>query len=170
MRQNQTRRPGEAIFTGFLALASFGLLLKAYGISGFEALSSAGALPMGAAGVMSVTAGMIAWRAFRATPDPTQSIAKDILPGFVLITIFAITAYAFLLKPVGFLLTSFIFLAVLIKVLSKRAWFFCLWVSAANVILIYLVFRILFSVLMPEGLVPERDIIAAIGRFLAGGR
>ncbi len=170
MREGQRKRPGEALFMAFLALASFGLLLKAYGIAGFESMSSPGALPMAAAGVMTATALVIAWQTFRAAPDPTETLREHILPVSVIIAIIAITAYAFLLQPLGFLITSFLFLFVLIKALSGRGLFFCAWVSAANVLLIYLVFRIIFTVLMPEGVVPERDILAWIGRLFSGAK
>jgi putative tricarboxylic transport membrane protein len=170
MRVAPQRRPGEAVFMVFLSVASLGLLIKAYGIAGLESLSSPGALPMAAAGVMTITAAIIAYQSFRAQPDLTESLRVHILPASVIVAIIAITAFAFLLQPLGFLITSFLFLFVLIKVLSGRSLFFCAWVSAANVLLIYLVFRIVFTVLMPEGIVPEREIIAAIGRLLTGGR
>lgn len=170
MRVAPQRRPGEAVFMVFLALASLGLLIKAYGIAGFESLSSPGALPMAAAGIMTLAASVIAYQSFKAHPSATESLRVHILPASVIVAIIAITAYAFLLQPLGFLLTSFLFLFLLIKVLSGRSLFFCAWVSAANVLLIYLVFRIIFTVLMPEGIVPEREIIAAISRLFTGGR
>lgn len=170
MRDVPHRRPGEAVFMLFLALASFGLLIKAYGIAGFEALSSPGALPMAAAGVMTITASVIAFQSFRAQPSVTESLRVHIFPVSVIVAIVAITAFAFLLRPLGFLLTSFLFLFVLIKAFSGRSLFFCAWVSAVNVLLIYLVFRIIFTVLMPEGIVPEREILAAIGRMFTMGR
>jgi hypothetical protein len=153
-----------------LCLASFGLLAKAYGISGFESLSSPGALPMAAAGTMAATSLIIAVKTWRAPAVGGETIATHILPGAVVAGIAAVTAYAFMLVPIGFLLTSFLFLLVLIRVLSRRSLFFCAWVAAANVLLIYLVFRIIFTVLMPEGIVPEREILAWLGRLLSGGR
>ncbi|MCZ8181691.1 MAG: tripartite tricarboxylate transporter TctB family protein [Beijerinckiaceae bacterium] len=170
MREGQTRRPGEAVFVAFLALASLGLLVKAYGIAGFEALSSPGALPMAASAVMLVSAVIIIRQTMQAPAIKTETIREHILPPAVVAAIIAITAYAFLLEPLGFLITSFLFLAVLIRVLSGRSLFFCVWSSAACVLLIYVVFRIVFSVLMPEGIVPEREILARIGRLFSGAR
>jgi putative tricarboxylic transport membrane protein len=170
MRVAPQRRPGEAVFMFLLALGSLALLVKAYGIAGFESLSSPGAVPMAASGVMTLTAAIIAFQSFRAHPNAAESLRVHILPASVIVAIIAITAYALLLQPLGFLLTSFVFLFVLIKVLSGRSLFFCAWVSAANVLLIYLIFRIIFTVLMPEGIVPEREIIAGISRLFTGGR
>ncbi|MCZ8376993.1 MAG: tripartite tricarboxylate transporter TctB family protein [Beijerinckiaceae bacterium] len=170
MREGQTRRPGEALFVGFLTLASLGLLIKAYGIAGFEALSSPGALPMAATAVMLLSALIILRQTIKAPAIRTETIREHILPAAVVVAMVAITAYAFLLEPLGFLITSFLFLAVLIRVLSGRSLFFCVWSSAACVLLIYVVFRIVFSVLMPEGIVPEREILAWLGRLFGGGR
>jgi putative tricarboxylic transport membrane protein len=170
MREGHQRRPGEAAFMLLLSLASIGLLLKAYGIAGFESLSSPGALPMAAAGTMTAASLVILWKTWRAPRRSGETLAKDVFPFPVVATIAAIAAYAVLLRPLGFILTSFLFLAGLIKVLSGRSLLFCVWVSAASVILIYLVFRIVFTVLMPEGVIPEREILAWIGRLFAGAR
>ena len=81
-----------------------------------------------------------------------------------------IAAYAVLLRPLGFLPTSFLFLLIMTKALSGRSWFFCLWTSVVTLAAIYLVFRIVFAVLMPEGIVPEGQIIAWFRKLLSGGR
>ncbi len=54
------RRPGELVFNIAVMLASFGLLYSAYGISGFEALSAPGAVPMATTAIMAVCA-IIIW-------------------------------------------------------------------------------------------------------------
>ena len=169
MTEHSTRRPGEALFALFIAGLSLFLLWSAYGISGFEALSGPGAVPMAAAATMLITAGIVLVQTLRATPAAGESIRSEILPGPVVVTILMVALYAALLQPLGFLPTSLLFLLVLIRILSGRSVIFCAGVSALSVLLIYLVFRIVFGVLMPEGIVPERDILAAIGR-LAGGR
>ena len=52
MQTTPTRRPGELVFNLFLFLASLFLFYSAYGISGFEALSSPGMVPMATTAVM----------------------------------------------------------------------------------------------------------------------
>ena len=54
MEPTPPRRPGELAFALFLAAASTGLLWSAYGIAGFEALSSPGAVPMATTAIMVV--------------------------------------------------------------------------------------------------------------------
>lgn len=170
MQDGQVRRPGEGIFAILVAIFSLFLLWKAYEIDGFSALSSAGALPMGAAAVMVITSLTIAWNTLKSPKSPTETVARDILPFDVWIGIVLIIAYAVLLVPLGFLPTSFLFLMLLTKALSGRSWFFCSWTSAASLIVIYLVFRIIFQVIMPEGIVPEGRIITWFGQIFAGAK
>lgn len=169
MTNEPVRRPGEALFALFLVACSLFLLYTAYGIVGFEALSSPGALPMAASATMLVTALIVAAQTFRAAPAEGETARRDIVPMPVLVTMAMVALYAFLLKPLGFLPTSFLFLSVLIGLLGRRSLLFCMGVAALSVMVIYLIFRIVFGVLMPEGIVPEREILAALGR-LVGGR
>jgi putative tricarboxylic transport membrane protein len=170
MNSARVRRPGEAAFAVILAIFSAFLLWTAYNISGFEALSSPGALPMAAAGTMFVCAAMIAVQTLRSKAATDESLTRDIVPMPIILTIVMVGAYALLLQPLGFLPTSFLFVTILIRVLGRQSLAFCAAVSAVSILLIYLVFRIIFNVIMPEGIVPEREILAAIGRLFAGGK
>jgi putative tricarboxylic transport membrane protein len=168
MSNEPVRRPGEALFALFLVACSLFLLSTAYGISGFEALSSPGALPMAASATMLVTALAVAVQTLRAAPARGETARRDIVPVPVLVTMAMVALYALLLKPLGFLPTSFLFLAILIKLLSRRGVLFSAGIAIACVAIVYLVFRIVFGVLMPEGIVPEREILAAFGRMIGG--
>jgi len=170
MQDGHVRRPGEGVFAILLTVLSLFLLWKAYEIDGFSALSSSGALPMGAAAIMVLSAAIIAMKTLKSPKSTTETMARDILPADVWIGMALITGYALLLVPLGFLPTSFLFLFLMIKRLSGRSLLFCLWTSAVSLFVIYLVFRIVFSVIMPEGIVPEGRIIAVIGKFLSGGQ
>lgn len=170
MREGHIRRPGEAVFSLILAAASIGLLIKAYGIAGFENLSSAGAMPMGAATVMAVSSIIIAWQTWASPKADDETLSKNIMPPPLWIGMILITAYALLLVPLGFLPTSFLFLAVMIRALSGRSVFFCTWVSIVSLAVIYAIFRVIFTVIMPEGIVPESQILAWFGKLVAGGK
>ena len=162
MQDQQPRRPGEAAFAIFIAVASLFLLYSAYGISGFEALSAPGAIPMATTLAMVITSGIVLFRTLRQRPDPAASFSRDILPLNVVFTIGLLTAYALLLKPLGFLPTSALFLIASIKLLSHRSWVFSIGIGLFSLVLIYLVFRIVFTVLMPTGIVPEGEMLAWI--------
>lgn len=160
MEPTPKRRPGEVAFTLAMLLASLGLLYSAFGIAGFEALSSPGAVPMATTAIMVVSAALVLRESLRKVPDGAARFSREILPVSVVVTIAMIAAYAVLLRPLGFLPTSILFLVVMVRFLSRRSWAFCLAVSVGTVALIWTVFRLIFSVLMPQGIVPE-------GRFVA---
>ncbi|MBK9080701.1 MAG: tripartite tricarboxylate transporter TctB family protein [Rhizobiales bacterium] len=170
MREGHIRRPGEAVFSLLVAAFSLFLLWKAYEIDGFSSLSSSGALPMGAAATMVVSSFVIAWKTVKSEQDKAETFWTNILPRDVWIGVALIVGYAVLLVPLGFLPTSFIFLVAMIKALSGRPMFFCLWTSAVTLASIYIVFRLVFAVLMPEGIVPEGQIIAWFGSLFSGGK
>ena len=58
----------------------------------------------------------------------------------------------------------------LIKLFSARSWGFSISAAAGSVALIYIIFRLVFSVLMPAGIVPEGEILAAIGHLFGAAK
>jgi hypothetical protein len=167
-----TRRPGELIFNCILLAFSLFMLWQAYQISGFSSVSSAGAFPMAMASIMAVTSAIsiIANVKRRAGPEPFKSFKTQILPKAVVVFALLILAYSLLLEPLGFILASFAFLLVASSFLQggniKRA----LLLSTLSIIGVYIVFRLIFQVVLPEGIIPERAIMAAIGDFFSGAR
>ncbi|HBM60058.1 MAG TPA: tripartite tricarboxylate transporter TctB family protein [Citreicella sp.] len=163
------RRPGELLFTVFLVLFSGVLLWNAFGISGFEALSGPGAVPMATAAVMLVSALIVLVRTLPLPRTTDETVMRDILPPLAIVIVLLLVAYGLLLRPLGFLPTSALFLIAAIKILSRRGWGFTVAVSLGSLVLIYLVFRIVFSVLMPAGIVPEGEMLQALRDLLGGG-
>lgn len=118
---------------------------------------------------MVVCAGLILRDTLRKSATTAEKQERDILPLPVIVTILAILAYALALKPLGFLPTSFLFLTGLIGYLRGGSLLRAAIQSLLIVALIYLVFRIVFTVLMPPGIVPEAEIIAWVKSLFAGG-
>lgn len=168
MQDPKARRPGEAVFAIFITLSSIFLLYSAYGISGFEALSAPGAVPMATALAMVITAVIVLVKTLRA-PGSEGSFLAQVLPLNVIIVMGMLIGYAILLKPLGFLPTSALFLIAAIKLLSHRSWVFSIGIGLGSLLGIYLIFRMVFTVLMPAGIVPEGEILAAINGLFAGG-
>lgn len=168
MQTKQPRRPGELLFNLAMVLGSLFLLWSAYGISGFEALSAPGAIPLVATATMAICGFLILRETLGKSSVTAEKIERDILPLPVIVTIVMIVAYALLLKPVGFLPTSFLFLAILIRYLAKCSVLRAVLLSLAIVAGIYLLFRIVFTVLMPPGIVPEAEVIAWVRTLIAG--
>lgn len=165
MQTTPARRPGELIFNLFLFLFSLFLFWSAYGISGFEALSAPGVVPMATSAVMIYSAGAILWEVFRKSPQTGETLTGNIIPQSIVVTIVMVALYALLLQPLGFIPTSVLFLIVMIRYLSRRGWGFCIGVSVGTVAVIYLIFRLIFTVLMPQGIVPEGEILAWLGNL-----
>ncbi|SIO31091.1 tripartite tricarboxylate transporter TctB family protein [Vannielia litorea] len=162
------RRPGELAFAAFLLLASLGLLWSAWGISGFQALSAPGSVPMATTAVMVVTALIVVLKTARLPRITGETFSRDILPPVVLIFAAFLVAFGVALKPLGFLPTAALFLIAAIKILSRRSWPWVLVVSLGSLVLIWLIFRIVFTVLMPAGIVPEAEVIQLFRNLLAG--
>jgi hypothetical protein len=159
---NELRRllPGETAF-GWLTLAfSLFLFYESYKIAGFSSLSSPGGTPLAASGLMIICSVIVIVRNLRSPPAGSASMAEaarrfhdEILPvhpliGYVLV----ILAYMLLLEPLGFNLTSFLFLFVSFYYLHRRGglWL-AVWLSAVSVIIVYILFQLIFQVTLPDG-------------------
>ncbi|MEI4485810.1 tripartite tricarboxylate transporter TctB family protein [Frigidibacter sp. MR17.14] len=153
------RRPGELVFTLLLAAFSGVLLWEAYGISGFEALSSPGVIPMATSAIMLITVLIVLVRTLPLPRVTTETIAKDIFPPAVMIVTLLLVLYSIALEPLGFLPTSAIFMIAAVKILSRRSLLWAVTGSLVTLFIVWFVFRIIFSVLMPAGIVPEAEMI-----------
>ncbi|MBY6046384.1 tripartite tricarboxylate transporter TctB family protein [Vannielia litorea] len=162
------RRPGELGFAIFLLVASLGLLWSAYGISGFEALSAPGTVPMATTAVMVVTALIVVIKTARLPRISSETFSRDILPVVVLVFAAFLVAFGVALEPLGFLPTAALFLIAAIKILARRSWLWTLAVSLCSLALIWLIFRIVFTVLMPAGIVPEAEFIQFFRNLFSG--
>lgn len=163
------RRPGEALFAVLMLAASLFLLWNAYGISGFTSLSGAGSMPMAATALMVLTAGIVLAKTLRLPSAQGQTVRRDILPPVVIMLALMLVTYGLLLRPLGFLPTSALFLIAAIRILGQRSWIFSIAVSLGSLVVIWIVFRIVFTVLMPPGIVPEAAVVQVLRDLFSGG-
>lgn len=166
------RKPGETGFNILLLLISIFLFYKAYQIAGFSALSSPGAIPMAATAVMVISACIIIVKEL-ARPKAEGGMPaffQQILPFTIAVMCGLIILFAVVLQKVGFVLTGLVFLWVAIWFLQKRSPLSAAWVALLCVLIIYVLFRLIFQVILPEGIIPERDIIASIKHLFKGGQ
>lgn len=152
------RRPGEIIFTILLLAGSLFMLWQAYGISKFESITSAGVFPMLATLTLVVTGCVILRDTLRSrlTQDAggrtlARRFAGELVPPAVVAFTAAIAVYMGLLDRLGFVVSSYLFLAFGMRLLGSRRWGLNLLVSALALAAIYLVFRTAFSVVLPAG-------------------
>lgn len=165
--EHRRKRRGEDLFGLIMVVISVGLFWQAYQIAGFSALSSPGAFPMAAAAMMVVGALTVAYGNLRNT---AQRDDTPILPVTVAIFTAMVIVYALLLSPLGFLPASFLFLFAGIRLLHPRGgWLHSGIIAFGALVLIYVIFRLVFQVILPEGIVPEREIISGIGSAFGSG-
>lgn len=165
-----SRRPGELVFTIVMTLGSAALLWNAYGIAGFEALSSPGAIPMATAAVMLISSIVILVKTIGLKKVESETLTKDILPWIVLIMFALLVAFGIALKPLGFIPTAAIFLVLSMKLMARRSWPLTILIALGSLVMIWLIFRIVFTVLLPSGIVPEAEFIQMFrDLFSAGG-
>lgn len=158
MSAPRERKPGEVVFTILLVVVSAFLMWQAFGISGFQSVSSAGMFPMLAGLTMTVTAVVVLvdqLKGAKSTGDRTGSrwatFRSAVLPREVMAGALAVLAYMLLLESLGFLLSSYLFLVLAMRLFGSRRWILNLVVSAASLGIIHLVFRTVFSVVLPKG-------------------
>lgn len=154
MSAPRERKPGEVVFTTALLAASTFLLWKAFGISGFQSVSSAGMFPMLAALTMVVTgclalAGVV--RHTRASTTGWAGLRRDIAPPELVAGAVAVLAYMLLLEFIGFLLASWLFLVLSMRLFGSRRWWLNAVVGTLSLVAIHGVFRTVFSVVLPKG-------------------
>lgn len=168
MHDPSRRLPGERLFSVLMVAASLFLFHAATAISGFSGLAEPGSFPIFVTAVMVVTSVIIAARTFRLPPSLAHGW-KAVFPGFVVFITVLMGFYALALAPVGFLPTSLVFLTLAVWGMMRCPPWQALAVSALVLVLVYVVFRLVFAVMMPEGLVPEREILAYLGAIFGPG-
>lgn len=158
MAGKKTRLPGELTFTVLLLLGSLFLLYQAYGISGFESITSAGMFPMLSALVMAVTAFLAISGVTKAPAEPLvadenlrQSFFRRITPPVFVLFALAVVAFMLLLNKLGFVVSAYLFLVVSMRLLGSVRWLFNLMLSAISLGVVYLIFQTIFSVILPKG-------------------
>ncbi len=150
--------PGETAF-GYLMLAfSLFLLYQTYRIAGFSSISSGGAYPMFAAALMVISSLVIVLRNRRSPKVEAAGPAgewhrfrHEVAPPYPLIGYVGIMVlYMVLMEPLGFNLSSFLFLFGSFAYLYRRGIWLALGLSLGSVAVIYVVFRLVFRVILPE--------------------
>ena len=154
------RLPGELGFCLALLLFSLTALSLSYRISGFSSWSSAGSVPLGASLVMCVSALAVIFRELsKPSPEfepggtPARGFFEKVFPTRHAVFVAVLIAYMALLEPLGFIASSFLYLAAASLVLGERRYAHMIAVNAILLAAVYFVFRTAFSVVLPEGFV-----------------
>jgi hypothetical protein len=151
--QTPDRRPGELVFALLIVVFSAATSWLSYGISGFTGKTTAGVFPMIASAVMMVSSVVILVSATRlpATPKSSNRFLAEILTPRHLIMIGFILAYVMLMPLIGFVASSAVFLFCSFQFLWRKNSFLILTLTGATLAIIYVIFREVFQVVLPQG-------------------
>jgi hypothetical protein len=150
--------PGETAF-GYLMLAfSLFLLYQTYKIAGFSSIDSGGAYPMFAAALMVISSAAVVIRNRRSPKVEASGPAGEwrrfrleVAPPYPLIGyVGIIVLYMLLVLPLGFNVSSFLFLFGSFWYLYRKGIWLAVGLSVGSVVSIHIVFRLVFRVILPE--------------------
>lgn len=170
MEPKRQRLPGEIVFSALMLIISMVLFWNAYRISGFAAKSSPGSFPLAATAVMVIASlvGLARTLAMPATGGGWRAFRHRVIPNIVIVFAGLILLYGIALESIGFVLTSLAFLFAGMVLLYRRGIGPALFWAVVSVIVVYIVFRLVFQVVLPEGIIPERRILADVGALIKG--
>lgn len=148
----RTRKPGELVFNGLTVILSLFLVYQSSLIPGFTSWSSPGFFPVLASLIMLISSIFSFTRICRinAPTLPMISFWRRVLPRQIIIMMVSVVVFAFALSEIGFLPASFIFLLVTIRLFYSKSWLKTLWITITSLTIIYLIFRGIFQVILPE--------------------
>jgi putative tricarboxylic transport membrane protein len=157
MHSSHPRLAGELTFMVLLVLVSVFLLWTSYEISSFDSLAAPGSFPMVCAAAMLVTGLINAVKTARAKLNLEngetwlQQFGRKVTPVQLIAFSVLIFLYMMGMEVIGFLLASYIFLALSMYLLGSRRVGLNLLISLLVLAAIFIVFRAAFSVVLPAG-------------------
>jgi putative tricarboxylic transport membrane protein len=157
MHTSHPRLAGELTFMVLLVLVSVFLLWASYKISSLDSLAAPGTFPMVCAFAMLVTGLINAVKTARAKLNlengetRLQQFGRKVTPVQLIAFTVLIFLYMLGMEYIGFLLASYLFLAVSMYLLGSRRVLLNLVISLLVLVAIFIVFRTAFSVVLPAG-------------------
>ena len=86
------------------------------------------------------------------TQKATQDSARQIIPWVPLMTTFgSLVGFTLLMKTLGFSLTTFLFIGILLRVVAKKGWILSLLASFGITLATYVIFELFLQSQLPEG-------------------
>lgn len=82
----------------------------------------------------------------------TRPRESDLNKGRVILTMAVIFVYPFILEPLGYLLSTFSIMILLLRMMAKKAWWFVLAIASFTSVFSYILFKVWLKVLLPGGL------------------
>jgi putative tricarboxylic transport membrane protein len=157
MHTRHPRLAGELTFMTLLVLASAFLLWASFRISSLDSLAAPGTFPMVCAFAMLVTGLINVVETARSKLNLEngetwlQQFGRKVTPLQLVLFTLLIVLYMLGLETLGFIVASYLFLAVSMYLLGSHRVVFNLVLSALVLVAIFVIFRTAFSVVLPAG-------------------
>ena len=156
MKQDRKLRAGENVFVWLMMIISLFVLVQAFLISGFSSISSAGTFPMGASAVMVIAMASTLIKNSKLKKADADGFkgelrlaTKQVLPKVFLVYTLLVIGYVFLIQPLHFLPSSFVFLLISMIYLKGSTYFKSVIIAIITLGCIYFMFQYLFRVVLP---------------------
>ena len=152
--QTPHRRPGELVFALLIVVFSVAALWQSYSISGFSCKTTPGVFPMIASGVMVISGVVVLMSATQlpAPPEGAPGFLAEILTLRHMVVIGLVLAYVLLMPLIGFVASSAVFLFCSFQFLWRKNPLLMLALTGVTLVIIYVVFREVFQVVLPQGI------------------
>lgn len=145
------RKPGELVFTGLLFAGSLAIAYYSFNISGLSSTSAPGSIPMMAAVFLLISSLFTLFKTAKmAKPGEDERFANLITPRIFLFYVCITLAYILTINQLGFLVSSLAFLFFSILILYRHGPLLSILISINVLAIIYVVFRLIFKVILPE--------------------
>ncbi|MBJ7550284.1 tripartite tricarboxylate transporter TctB family protein [Marinomonas ostreistagni] len=159
------RHPGEALFSLAVLVGAAYLFWQAFHIADAGSLSSPASLPIAASTIMVISASIIVIKTLRMPLHPELRFSHHIFPPIIALVMALLLIFGLALEPVGFLLSAFCFLLLGFVFLYRGKMLWNIGLAITSLALVYLIFRLIFQVVLPEGIVPEREWLAQLAQW-----
>lgn len=144
----------EQVFNFLLLAFSCYFLNQAFHITEDSSLGSSASIPIMAFSVMVVASAITLVKSLFGEVARPEKIPKAIF-----LVLLMILLYSLFIEQIGFLISSLVFIGVLVFFIHGARLITSFSIALLVVLATYLIFRIVFTVLLPEGVVPEREIL-----------
>jgi putative tricarboxylic transport membrane protein len=135
------------LFSGYVCMKSLKLGLGGWRKPGSGFLSFWSGVALGILAVLMVIQS-IRQNKSSAVEDVTEK--TNLRP--IILVLISLVGYIFLLEPLGFVITTVIFVGFLLKTVEKKGWILTLWVSLVVALGCYVIFEVLLGSELPKGI------------------
>jgi putative tricarboxylic transport membrane protein len=135
------------LFSGYVCMKSLKLGVGGWHKPGSGFLSFWSGVALGTLAVLMVIQGIRQDKS-SAVKDGTEK--TNLRP--IILVLISLVGYILLLEPLGFVITTVIFVGFLLKTIEKKGWILTIWVSLAVASGCYVIFEVLLGSELPKGI------------------